>query len=252
MVHATVRANPRLGGGIQSFDASAADEGARRAEDRADADGVGVIADNTWRAFQAAAMVNLDVGPGALPGDDSGPVRIGGRFVHRRTARTAACGRRRRRCRAASGAGGAALQAEYRVPYLAHAPLEPMNAVVQLKDGRLDIWTGTQIPRLRGWPRAAALSGLDENDHPPARADQRRQFRPPAGGRLRAPGGAAGHGAPGRADQDDLDARRRHDARLPAPAGHRAAARRRQRASRCTPSTWHWPARRSPPRSSGG
>ncbi len=39
------------------------------------------------------------------------------------------------------------LQAEYRVPYLAHAPLEPMNAVVQFKDGRLDIWTGTQIPR---------------------------------------------------------------------------------------------------------
>jgi hypothetical protein len=42
--------------------------------------------------------------------------------------------------------GAGVLEAEYKVPYLAHAPLEPMNAVVQLKDGRLDIWTGTQIP----------------------------------------------------------------------------------------------------------
>ncbi len=55
------------------------------------------------------------------------------------------------------------VQAEYRVPYLAHAPLEPVNAVVMLKDGRLDIWVGTQIPRfvVAG---AAALTGLDEKD----------------------------------------------------------------------------------------
>ena len=51
--------------------------------------------------------------------------------------------------------GTGVIEAEYKVPYLAHAPLEPMNAVVQLKDGRLDIWTGTQIPTLhdRRWPR---------------------------------------------------------------------------------------------------
>src|SRR5262249_46228264 len=42
--------------------------------------------------------------------------------------------------------GASVIQAEYKVPHLAHAPLEPMNVVVQLKDGRLDIWTGTQIP----------------------------------------------------------------------------------------------------------
>ncbi len=42
--------------------------------------------------------------------------------------------------------GGKVIEAEYRIPYLAHAPLEPMNAIVQFKDGKLDIWTGTQIP----------------------------------------------------------------------------------------------------------
>ena len=57
------------------------------------------------------------------------------------------------------------LEAEYKVPYLAHAPLEPMNAVVQLKDGRLDIWTGTQIP-LFVMAAAASVTGLRaENIH---------------------------------------------------------------------------------------
>ena len=37
-------------------------------------------------------------------------------------------------------AGGSA--GRVRVPYLAQAPLEPINAEVELKDGRLDIWTG--------------------------------------------------------------------------------------------------------------
>jgi isoquinoline 1-oxidoreductase beta subunit len=55
------------------------------------------------------------------------------------------------------------LQAEYKVPYLAHAPLEPMNAVVQFKDGRLDIWTGTQIP-LFAVAAAASITGLRAED----------------------------------------------------------------------------------------
>jgi isoquinoline 1-oxidoreductase beta subunit len=61
--------------------------------------------------------------------------------------------------------GTGVIEAEYKVPYLAHAPLEPMNAVVQLKDGRLDIWTGTQIPMFM-MAMAASMTGLRaENIH---------------------------------------------------------------------------------------
>jgi isoquinoline 1-oxidoreductase beta subunit len=35
---------------------------------------------------------------------------------------------------------------EYRVPYLAHACMEPMNAVARVADGRCELWTGTQDP----------------------------------------------------------------------------------------------------------
>ena len=40
------------------------------------------------------------------------------------------------------------VEADYAVPYLAHATMEPMNATAQLKDGALDIWCGNQAPTL--------------------------------------------------------------------------------------------------------
>jgi len=41
---------------------------------------------------------------------------------------------------------GDLVTAEYRVPYLAHSTMEPMSAVAQVKNGRVDIWTGAQAP----------------------------------------------------------------------------------------------------------
>jgi isoquinoline 1-oxidoreductase len=37
-------------------------------------------------------------------------------------------------------------QASYRIPYIAHVPLEPRAAVAEWKDGALTVWTGTQRP----------------------------------------------------------------------------------------------------------
>jgi len=36
------------------------------------------------------------------------------------------------------------VEAEYWAPYLAHAPMEPMNAVVRIENGEADVWSGTQ------------------------------------------------------------------------------------------------------------
>jgi len=40
------------------------------------------------------------------------------------------------------------IEADYSVPYLAHAPMEPLNATVLLRDGGAEIWTGTQFPTM--------------------------------------------------------------------------------------------------------
>src|SRR5262249_60148825 len=39
---------------------------------------------------------------------------------------------------------GRIVQATYRVPYLHHAAMEPINATAQYKDGRLTVWSGEQ------------------------------------------------------------------------------------------------------------
>lgn len=40
------------------------------------------------------------------------------------------------------------VEAEYVFPYLAHAPMEPLNVTIQLKGNQCEIWTGTQLPGL--------------------------------------------------------------------------------------------------------
>ncbi len=51
------------------------------------------------------------------------------------------------------------IDAEFVFPYLAHAPMEPLNCTVQLGDGKADLWVGTQFPGVDG-AAAARVLGL--------------------------------------------------------------------------------------------
>ncbi len=146
MVYATVRANPRLGGGMVSMDASEAEKARGVIKVVALPQGFGVIANNTWRAFQAAALVQPVWGPSPYPETSEALfASVAASFnAEQQDSRNKDDGDVDA---ALAAAGAQVIEAEYRVPYLSHSPLEPMNAVVQLKDGVLDIWTGTQIPR---------------------------------------------------------------------------------------------------------
>ena len=162
MVYATVRTNPRLGGGMKNYDASAAAMSKGVIKIVPITGGVGVIADNTWRAFRAANLIKFDWGPAPYPPTTAAMFdAVAASFIS---------GRQDSRFKnegnvEAALTGTSVIEAEYKVPYLAHAPLEPMNVVVQLKDGQLDIWTGTQIP-LFMIANAASMTGLRaENIH---------------------------------------------------------------------------------------
>jgi isoquinoline 1-oxidoreductase beta subunit len=67
MVYATVRTNPRLGGGMKGYDASAAEKAKGVLRIVPITGGVGVIADNTWRAFKAASLIKFDWGRAPYP-----------------------------------------------------------------------------------------------------------------------------------------------------------------------------------------
>ncbi|MFB9262824.1 molybdopterin cofactor-binding domain-containing protein [Bradyrhizobium erythrophlei] len=160
MVYATVRTNPRLGGGVKSYDSGEAAKAKGVIKIVPITGGVGVIADNTWRAFKAVNLIKFDWGPAPYPASSEAMFEtVAASFIPaRRDSRLKDEGNVE-----AALTSTSVIEAEYRVPYLAHAPLEPMNVVVQLKDGRLDIWTGTQIPifLVHG---AASVSGLGAED----------------------------------------------------------------------------------------
>ncbi len=52
------------------------------------------------------------------------------------------------------------LEAEYLFPFLAHAPLEPLDAVIETKDGKAQIWMGSQLQTV-DHQTAAGVLGLD-------------------------------------------------------------------------------------------
>ncbi len=160
MVHATTRTNPALGGGILGFDASEAEAMRGVQAVLPITGGIAVVADNTWRAFQAAQAVACDWGDTPYIGDTALQFdAVATSFVEdRQDSRFKDEGDVTEAL-----AGADVMEAEYRIPYLAHAPLEPMSVVVKLSDGRLDIWTGTQIPRFVQ-AGAASVAGLEAED----------------------------------------------------------------------------------------
>lgn len=161
MLFASICANPGIGGALESFDASRAEgmPGVKRIlEVTAGNAGVAVVATNTWFAFQAVNAIDCVWGAPAYPATSDemferleAAVDNDDNFDHRQRDEGDV---------EAALAEGDVHEARYRIPYLAHAPMEPMNVIVKATDDRLDIWTGTQIP-LFIKTRAARISGMD-------------------------------------------------------------------------------------------
>ncbi len=144
MVHATVLMNPAQGGGMAEYDASEAlaMRGVKAVVPITG--GLGIVADNTWRAFRAAQALNVTWE------DPSFPLEQADHWAALEAAFTPEAQDSEKRNDGdvdTALSDGDILSAEYRAPYLAHAPLEPVNAIVRVDDDRAEVWTGTQIPR---------------------------------------------------------------------------------------------------------
>jgi isoquinoline 1-oxidoreductase beta subunit len=159
MLYATVKMNPQLGGGMKSFDASVAETMPGVKKIIPLEGGVAVIATNTWYAFKAADAISFDWNDAPYPASTA---------EHFSLVSDAFSSESDSQMRDDGDVDNALIEAnlvsgEYRVPYLAHATMEPLNAVALLKNGRLDIWAGNQNPT-QATKDGAAITGLDESD----------------------------------------------------------------------------------------
>ncbi len=110
------------------------------------AGGVAVIADTPWHAMRALEAVQIEWDHGAATNLSSAGI-----FASMTQALDAHAGSAHlQRGDAAQALKGAAktIAAEYRVPFLAHATMEPMNCTVQFVNGAATVWAATQAPDL--------------------------------------------------------------------------------------------------------
>ncbi|WP_158964190.1 xanthine dehydrogenase family protein molybdopterin-binding subunit [Chachezhania sediminis] len=158
MKFAALKANPARAG-MAGFDASDALRmpGVEQVVDLGDA--FAVVATNTWLALQAAEAVKPDWDAAAYPADtDAILARMARAFDGSPDSTMRDDGDV-----ATLPAGATEVTADYTVPYLAHATMEPMNATALLKDGKLDIWCGNQAPILVQ-DHCAAAAGVAKED----------------------------------------------------------------------------------------
>ncbi len=155
MLHATIKVNPRQGGTINSFDATSAEAmpGVKQVVEITN--GVAVIATNTWYAIQAANAIEFDWGDAPYPAEQEDHWKeIESSFTAERLDKEW----RNDGDINIAVADNRIFSAEYRSPYVAHQPLEPLNAIVKVTDSEVEVWTGHQMPRLLQ-QQVAAITG---------------------------------------------------------------------------------------------
>jgi isoquinoline 1-oxidoreductase beta subunit len=171
MVYASIERSPVLGGKLKSYDDQEARkvpgvqqtvviEGFKPPHGFKALGGVAVIADNTWAAMQGREKLKVEWEPGENASYDSASYKQ--KLIE--TVRTPQkVARNVGDVDAEFAKGGKTHEAEYYVPHIAHAPMEPPAAVAEVKDGKALIYAATQNPQAVQDTVAAAL-GIDKKN----------------------------------------------------------------------------------------
>jgi len=157
MLFATVVHPPVFGASVRAFDPTAtrAVPGVRQVFRVSQ--GVAVVAEHTWAAFQGAKTLDITWESGGFAMSSADIFQhfaelAGGAATAARSEGDAEA--------ALAGADGAKrVEAIYEAPYLAHATMEPMNCTADVRPDRCEIWAPTQHPQ-GAQSAAAEITGL--------------------------------------------------------------------------------------------
>jgi isoquinoline 1-oxidoreductase subunit beta len=155
MVYASIEHPPVLGGKVKSYDDKEALKVAGVRQTISidpfkpppafqPLGGVAVIADNTWAAFQGRKKLNIVWDNGPNETYDSAQYKKELQETARKPAKVI---RSEGDVDAAFAKGGKMMEAEYYVPLLAHASMEPLVALAEFRDGKVTAWAPTQNPQ---------------------------------------------------------------------------------------------------------
>src|ERR1700682_2137594 len=106
--------------------------------------GVAVIANNTWSAFQGRKKLNVSWDDGPNAGYDSVEFRKELQETARKPGKIV---REEGNVDNVFAGAGKTMEAEYYLPHLAHATMEPLVATAEFKDGKVTVWAPTQNPQ---------------------------------------------------------------------------------------------------------
>ncbi len=161
MLTAVIAHPPLFGATVISFDAKAAKKIKGVVDVVRIPRGVAVVAENTWAAIKGREKLTVEW-------DDSAAEKRGSDalFVeYRRLVREGKARIARLNGDVAEGLARAVktVEASYEFPYLAHAALEPLDAVAWKRGNKLEIWGGHQLPDAYQ-SLAASVAGIARED----------------------------------------------------------------------------------------
>ncbi len=155
MKYASIRACPVLGGTLREVDERAARQILGVIEVVRLDNAVAVIGEHTWAAFAGVRALEIDWALGDNAGIDSAQME---REIREALDKPGAIANEQGDIDAALKDAANTFEAEYEMPFLAHAALEPMTCVAEVRADAVELWVGTQVP-VRAQTAAAEAAG---------------------------------------------------------------------------------------------
>ncbi|HET7792700.1 MAG TPA: xanthine dehydrogenase family protein molybdopterin-binding subunit [Rhizobacter sp.] len=121
-------------------------------------EGVAVVADGYWPAKQGRDALKLEWDTSAVEKVDSAK-----QLAQYRTLATQPGARKFDADVSGLATAPHKIEAEFVFPYLAHAPMEPLNCTVRLAGDQAELWMGSQMPGLDGFAAAKVLGVPPQN-----------------------------------------------------------------------------------------
>ncbi|WPN32848.1 xanthine dehydrogenase family protein molybdopterin-binding subunit [Pseudomonas sp. P5_109] len=145
LMTAMVARSPTFGGSVKSFEGAEALAIPGVHKVLQVPTGIAVIADHYWAAKLGRDALKIDWNPGPNAGLDSRALLESFRKLAKTPGLNAG---QAGDTQAALAKAAKTIDVEYSVPYLAHAPMEPLNCTVRITQDKCEIWTGTQFQTL--------------------------------------------------------------------------------------------------------